>query len=70
MVHEVTYKVERLMASEEGIKNYMLRSRTVEAHNGTFKRIYHYDDIPIIGIRKSSELNVHHCSIIQPNTII
>ena len=55
-VHEVTYKVERLMASEEGIKNYMLRSRTVEAHNGTFKRIYHYDYIPIIGLERVQNL--------------
>ena len=30
------------MATEEGIKEYKLRSKTVEAHNGTFKRIYHY----------------------------
>ena len=46
-VHEVTYKVERLMSSEEEIEKYKSRSKTVEAHNGTFKRIYHYNDIPL-----------------------
>ena len=55
-LHEVTYKVERLMASEEGIKEYKLRSKTVEAHNGTFKRIYHYDDIPITGLERVQNL--------------
>ena len=55
-VHEVTYKTERLMSSEEGIKEYKLRSKTVEAHNGTFKRIYHYDDIPITGLERVQNL--------------
>jgi hypothetical protein len=55
-VHEVTYKVERLMSTEEGIKDYKLRSKTVEAHNGTFKRIYDYDHIPIIGLKRVQNL--------------
>ncbi|MBR0059799.1 MAG: transposase, partial [Methanobrevibacter sp.] len=55
-VHEVTYKTERLMASEEGKKEYKLRSKTVEAHNGTFKRVYHYDDIPITGLQRVQNL--------------
>ena len=55
-VHEVAYKTERLMATEEGIKEYKLRSKTVEAHNGTFKRIYHYDDIPITGLKRVQNL--------------
>ena len=55
-VHEVTYKTERLMSTEEGIKDYKLRSKTVEAHNGTFKRIYHYDDIPITGLKRVQNL--------------
>ena len=54
--HEVTYKTERLMSSEEGIKEYKLRSKTVEAHNGTFKRIYHYDSIPITGLKRVQNL--------------
>ena len=54
--HEVTYKIERLMSSEEGIKEYKLRSKTVEAHNGTFKRIYHYDSIPITGLKRVQNL--------------
>jgi hypothetical protein len=55
-VHEVTYKVERLMSTKDGIKDYKLRSKTVEAHNGTFKRIYHYDYIPIIGLKRVQNL--------------
>ena len=55
-VHEVTYKTERLMSSEEGIKEYKLRSKTVEAHNGTFKRIYHHDSIPITGLKRVQNL--------------
>lgn len=55
-VHEVTYKVERLMSTKEGMKDYKLRSKTVEAHNGTFKRIYNYDYIPIIGLKRVQNL--------------
>ena len=44
------------MASEEGIKEYKLRSKTVGAHNGTFKRIYHYDDIPITVLKRVKNL--------------
>ena len=55
-VHEVSYKVERLMSSEEGIEEYKSRSKTVEAHNGTFKRIYHYDDIPLKGLERVQNL--------------
>ena len=33
-----------------------MRSKTVEAYNGTFKRIYHYDDIPIIGLDRVQNL--------------
>lgn len=51
-VHELTYKTERVMYSEKGIEEYKLRSSTVEAHNGTFKRIYHYDFIPITGLKR------------------
>nr|WP_081738355.1 hypothetical protein [Methanobrevibacter oralis] len=40
------------MSSEEEIEKYKLRSKTVEAHNGTFKRIYHYDDIPLKGLEE------------------
>lgn len=37
-VHEVSYKTERLMSTEEGIKEYKKRSKTVEAHNGYFQK--------------------------------
>ena len=55
-IHESTYKVERLMSTEEGINDYKLRSKTVEAHNGTFKRVYHYDFIPLIGLKRIQNL--------------
>ncbi len=55
-LHEVTYKVERLMSTKDGIKDYKLRSKTVEAHNGTFKRIYNYDCLPIIGLKRVQNL--------------
>ena len=55
-VHEATYKVERLMSTKDGIKDYKLRSKTVEAHNGTFKRIYHYDFLHLIGLKRIQNL--------------
>ncbi len=55
-IHEVTYKVERLMSTKEGMKDYKLRSKTVESHNGTFKRIYNYDYIPIVGLKRVQNL--------------
>ena len=55
-IHESTYKVERLMSTEEGINDYKLRFKTVEAHNGTFKRVYHYDFIPLIGLKRIQNL--------------
>ena len=55
-VHELTYETERIISSKEGLKDYKLRSRTVEAHNGTFKNIYHYDFIPITGLKRVQNL--------------
>ena len=46
-IHESTYKVERLMSTKDAINDYKLHSRTVETHNGTFKRVYHYDFIQL-----------------------
>ena len=40
------------MSTKEGINDYKQRSKTVEAHNGTFKRIYQYDYISIIGLKR------------------
>ena len=51
-VHELSYKIERLISSKKGTEEYKLRSSTVDAHNGTFKRVYHYDFIPIIGLKR------------------
>ena len=39
------------MLTKEGMEEYKLRSQTVEAHNGTFKNIYDYDDIFITGLK-------------------
>ena len=58
------------MSTKDEIKDYNLRLKTVEPHNGTFKRIYNYDYIPINWLKKSTKSNVHHCSIIQPNKTI
>ena len=55
-MHEVSYKTERLMSTEEGIKEYKKRSKTVEAHNGTFKNVYHYDNLPITGLKRVQNL--------------
>ena len=55
-IHEASYKTERLIATEEGKKQYKLRSKTVEAHNGTFKTVYQYDNIPIIGLKRVQKL--------------
>lgn len=35
------------MSNKDRIKDYKLCSKTVETHNGTFKRIYNYSHIPI-----------------------
>ena len=40
--------VEKLMSTKEWIKDYKLSPNTVEVHNGTIKRIYNYDNIPIV----------------------
>ena len=44
------------MSAEEEIENFTLCSRTVEAHNGTFKRIYNHDNIPITGLKRVQNL--------------
>ena len=44
------------MSTEKGIKDYKLRSKTVEAHNGIFKRIYNHDHIPLIDLKRVQNL--------------
>ncbi len=44
------------MSTKDGIKDYKLRSKTVEAHNRTFKRIYNYDYLPIVGLKRVQNL--------------
>ena len=55
-VHEVSYKTEKIMATKEGIEEYKLHSQTAEAHNGTFKNVYHYDNILITGLKRVQNL--------------
>ena len=38
------------MDTAEGKKDYKNRSGTVESHNGTFRRIYHYDELQLTGL--------------------
>ena len=49
-VHELSYEIEKIMDTPEGQKDYEQRSRTVEAHNGTFKRIYKFNELQITGL--------------------
>lgn len=49
-LHELSYEVEKIMDTPEGQEEYKKRSRTVESHNGTFRRIYHYDELPLTGL--------------------
>ena len=39
------------MDTQEGQEEYKKRSSTVESQNGTFQRIYHYDDLPLTGLK-------------------
>ena len=50
--YENTLKREayKLMETKEGKEEYKKRSRTIEAPNGTFKNIFHYNAIPINGL--------------------
>ena len=44
------------MSIKYGIKDYKLRFKTVEAHNETFKRVYHYDFLLLIGLKRIQNL--------------
>ncbi len=44
------------MSTKDRINDYKLRSKTVEAHNRTFKRVYHHDFIPLIGLKRIQNL--------------
>ncbi len=39
------------MDTPEGQKEYKNRSSTDESQNGTFRRIYHYNDLPLRGLK-------------------
>lgn len=49
-LHELSYEVEKIMDTKKGQEEYKKRSSTVESHNGTFRRIYHYDELPLKGL--------------------
>ena len=55
-VHELSLEAEKIMNTEKGKKDYQLRSRTVEAHNGTFIRVYHYDRLQVVGLEETQEV--------------
>ena len=55
-LHELSYEVEKIMDTVEGQEEYKKRSSTVESHNGTFRRIYHYDDLSIRGLENTQAL--------------
>ena len=44
------------MDTTEGKEDYKQRSCTVESHNGTFKRVYHYDHLQVVGLEKTQGL--------------
>ena len=50
-LHELSYEVEKIMDTPEGQEEYKKRISTVESHNGTFWRIYHYDELPLTGLK-------------------
>lgn len=54
--HELSYEVEKIMDTPEGKEDYKQRSCTVESHNGTFKRVYHYDHLQVVGLEKTQGL--------------
>ena len=51
-IHEPTYLVKILIPTKNAPNDLKLRSKTVEAHNITFKRVYHHDSIPLIGLKR------------------
>ena len=55
-VHELSLEAEQIMNTEEGQEDYKLRSRTVEAHNGTFIHVYNYDRLQVVGLEETEEL--------------
>ena len=55
-VHELSYEVEKIMDTPEGQKEYKKRSETVESHNGTFKKIYKYNELQITGLKNVKAL--------------
>ena len=52
----MSLEAEQIMNTEEGQEDYKLRSRTVEAHNGTFIHVYNYDRLQVVGLEETEEL--------------
>ena len=55
-VHELSLEAEQIMNTKEGQEDYKQRSRTVEAHNGTFIQVYNYDRLQVVGLEKTQEV--------------
>ena len=51
-VHPLLYEAEEIMDTPQGQKDYKLRGKTAESHNGTFIRVFNYDRLPIVGQRR------------------
>ena len=49
-VHALSYEVEKIMDTPEGKKDYAKRVSTVEPPNGTFKRVFNYDYLQVVGL--------------------
>ena len=51
-VHPLLYEVDEIMKTPQGKKDYKLRGKTAESHNGTFIRVFNYDPLPFVGKRR------------------
>ena len=55
-VHEWSTEVEKIMDTPQGRKDYKNRMSSVEAPNGTFKNIFHYDTLQTRGLERIQAL--------------
>ena len=51
-LHELSYEVEKIIGyARRSRRITKKRSKTAESHNGTFRRVYHYDELSLTGIK-------------------
>lgn len=55
-VHELSYEIELIMDTSQGKKDYSKRISTAESHNGTFQRIFHYNDLYFVKLKNIQQL--------------